>query len=94
MRCFKFYFLLARPFRMLRDVLEFRRLRRLMPTTPRMWVREPRRGMRPESDAEYLDRLKQLAVQRFAPQQTGKFRGREPQQDGHRADTGKSSKPA
>ena len=69
---------------MLRDALEFRRLRRLMPVTPRMWVREPRRGMRPETDAEYLDRLRQLAVQRFPQGRARDLHARGPQKAARR----------
>ena len=59
------------PFRAIWDAMELRRLRRRMPTTPRMWVREPRRLNRPENDAEYLARLRQLAAERFLREPAG-----------------------
>ena len=37
---------------------ELHRLRRLMPTTPRLWV-QIKSGIRPETDAEYLVRLRE-----------------------------------
>ena len=39
---------------------ELHRLRRLMPTTPRLWV-QIKSGIRPETDAEYLARLRERA---------------------------------
>ena len=39
---------------------ELHRLRRRLPTTPRLWVRI-KSGIRPETDAEYLVRLRERA---------------------------------
>ena len=61
------------PFRALWDARDFRRLRRLLPTTPRMWVPQAYGRIRPESDAEYLSRLRQLALERFPPGQRNGF---------------------
>ena len=72
----RFRYLLIAPFRVIRDSAELRRLRRRMPTTPRMWVREPRRLIRPENDAEYLVRLRQLAAERFPREPAGGFLAR------------------
>ena len=50
-------------FRFLRALIapwELRRLRRRMPTTPRLWVRT-KSGIRPEADADYLARLRERA---------------------------------
>ena len=66
-----FRYLRIGPFRAILDALELRRLRRRMPTTPRMWVREPHRLIRPENDAEYLARLRQLAAERFPRKPSG-----------------------
>jgi hypothetical protein len=50
-------------FRFLRSLIapwELRRLMRRLPTTPRLWVRTES-GMRPETDADYLARLRERA---------------------------------
>ena len=39
---------------------ELHRLRRRLPTTPRLWVRT-KSGIRPEADADYLVRLRERA---------------------------------
>ena len=44
---------------------ELHRLRRLMPTTPRLWV-QIKSGIRPETDAEYLVRLRERAREKKA----------------------------
>ena len=44
---------------------ELHRLRRLMPTTPRLWV-QIKSGIRPETDEEYLVRLKERAREKKA----------------------------
>ena len=44
---------------------ELYRLRRLMPTMPRLWV-QIRSGIRPETDAEYLVRLRERAREKKA----------------------------
>ena len=50
------------PFRWLFNALELRRLRRRLPNAHRAWSRAS--GHRPESDAEYLLRLRALAHER------------------------------
>ena len=50
-------------FRFLRALIapwELHRLRRRLPTTPRLWV-PIKSGIRPETDAEYLVRLRERA---------------------------------
>jgi hypothetical protein len=50
-------------FRLLRGLFgpwELRRLMRRMPTTPRLWV-QTESGIRPETDADYLMRLRERA---------------------------------
>ena len=44
---------------------ELHRLRRQMPTTPRLWV-QIKSGIRPETDAEYLVRLRERAREKKA----------------------------
>ena len=51
------------PLRSLFAPWELRWLMRQMPTTPRLWV-PTMRGIRPESDAEYLGRLRERARER------------------------------
>lgn len=51
------------PLRSLFAPWELRWLMRQMPTTPRLWV-PTTRGIRPESDAEYLSRLRERARER------------------------------
>ena len=51
------------PLRWLFDALEFRRLRRRLPNAHRAWSRASGK-LRPESDAEYLVRLRALARER------------------------------
>ena len=49
--------------RLLRGLIapwELRRLMRQMPTTPRLWARTES-GIRPETDADYLARLRERA---------------------------------
>lgn len=50
----------ARVFRHLFAPWELHRLMRRMPTTPRLWVQTDS-GIRPESDADYLARLRERA---------------------------------
>ena len=52
------------PFVHIRDARDLRRLRRAMRTAYRGWVLDAGRGPRPESDAEYLARLRRLARER------------------------------
>jgi hypothetical protein len=54
---------LSLPLRWLSDAVEFRRLRRRLPHAHRAWSRASGR-LRPESDAEYLVRLRGLARER------------------------------
>jgi hypothetical protein len=49
--------------RWLSDAIEFRRLRRRLPNAHRAWSRASGK-LRPESDAEYLARLRGLARER------------------------------
>ena len=49
----------------LTDAWVLRRLMRQMPTTPQLWV-PTTRGIRPETDAEYLSRLRERAQERAA----------------------------
>jgi hypothetical protein len=51
------------PLRWLFDAVEFRRLRRRLPSAHRAWSRASGQ-LRPESDAEYLVRLRALARER------------------------------
>ena len=51
------------PWRWLSDALEFRRLRRRLPNAHRAWSHASGK-LRPESDAEYLGRLRVLARER------------------------------
>ena len=44
---------------------ELHRLRRRLPTTPRLWV-QIKSGIRPETDAEYLVRLRERAREKKA----------------------------
>ena len=44
---------------------ELHRLRQQMPTTPRLWV-QIKSGIRPETDAEYLVRLRERAREKKA----------------------------
>jgi hypothetical protein len=55
--------LLLLPIRPLLAAAELRRLRRQMPNAHRLWI-IIQRGIRPETDGEYLDRLRQLARER------------------------------
>ena len=53
-------------FRLLRSLIapwELHRLMRKMPTTPRLWV-PTNPGIRPETDAEYLTRLRERAQEK------------------------------
>ena len=52
------------PFRQVRDGAEFRRLRRRLRHVHRLWVSVPG-GIRPETDSEYLERLRRLERERF-----------------------------
>ncbi len=66
---------LVRPFQLIGDGLELRRLRRLMPSAHRRLI-STRTGTRTETDAEYLDRLRNLYDERFgedsrSPMSTG-----------------------
>ena len=54
---------LSSPLGWLSDVIEFRRLRRRLPNAHRAWSRASGK-LRPESDAEYLARLRSLARER------------------------------
>jgi hypothetical protein len=54
---------LSSPLGWLSDAIEFRRLRRRLPNAHRAWSRASGR-LRPESDAEYLVRLRSLARER------------------------------
>ena len=54
---------LSLPLRWLSDAAEFRRLRRRLPNAHRAWSRASGK-LRPESDAEYLVRLRGLARER------------------------------
>ena len=54
---------LSSPWRWLSDAIEFRRLRRRLPNVHRAWSRASGK-LRPESDAEYLVRLRSLARER------------------------------
>jgi hypothetical protein len=54
---------LSSPLRWLFDALELRRLRRRLPNAHRAWSRASGQ-LRPESDAEYLVRLRALARER------------------------------
>jgi hypothetical protein len=59
--------MVSAPFRLIRwiqDALELRRLRRLMRSAHRGLISEHGRT-RPETDAEYLDRLRQMEDERF-----------------------------
>ena len=64
------------PLRSLFAPWELRWLMRQMPTTPRLWVPTPR-GIRPESDTEYLGRLRERAQERrLERQRHGEIRDR------------------
>ena len=54
---------LSSPLGWLSDAIEFRRLRRRLPCAHRAWSRASGK-LRPESDAEYLARLRNLARER------------------------------
>ena len=54
---------LSLPLRWLSDAVEFRRLRRRLPNAHRAWSRASGK-LRPESDAEYLERLRCLTWER------------------------------
>ena len=54
---------LSSPLGWLSDAIEFRRLRRRLPNAHRAWSRASGE-LRPESDAEYLARLRSLARER------------------------------
>jgi hypothetical protein len=54
---------LSLPLRWLSDAVEFRRLRRRLPNVHRAWSRASGK-LRPETDAEYLVRLRGLARER------------------------------
>ena len=54
---------LSSPLGWLSDAIEFRRLRRRLPNAHRAWSRASGK-LRPESDAEYLVRLRSLARER------------------------------
>ena len=54
---------LSSPLGWLSDAIEFRRLRRRLPNAHRAWSRASGK-LRPESDAEYLERLRSLARER------------------------------
>jgi hypothetical protein len=54
---------LSSPLGWLSDVIEFRRLRRRLPNAHRAWSRASGK-LRPESDAEYLERLRCLTWER------------------------------
>jgi hypothetical protein len=54
---------LSSPWRWLSDAIEFRRLRRRLPNVHRAWSRASGK-LRPESDAEYLARLRGLVCER------------------------------
>jgi hypothetical protein len=51
------------PLRNITDAWVLRRLMRQMPTTPRLWV-PTNLGIRPETDAEFLARLRVRALER------------------------------
>jgi hypothetical protein len=51
------------PWRWVSDTIEFRRLRKRLPNVHRGWSRASGR-LRPETDAEYLERLRALAKAR------------------------------
>jgi hypothetical protein len=51
------------PWRWLSDAIEFRRLRRRLPNAHRAWSLASGKH-RPETDAEYLERLRRLASER------------------------------
>jgi hypothetical protein len=53
----------ALPLRWLSDAVELRRLRRRLPNVHRAWSRASGK-LRPESDAEYLKRLRGLTCER------------------------------
>ncbi len=53
----------AWPFRRISDALELRRLRRKLPNAHRGLVNSPD-GSIPETDAQYLDRLRQIEHER------------------------------
>ena len=54
---------LSLPLRWLSDAVELRRLRRRLPNVHRAWSRASGK-LQPESDAEYLARLRSLARER------------------------------
>jgi hypothetical protein len=54
---------LSSPLGWLSDAIEFRSLRRRLPNAHRAWSRASGK-LRPESDAEYLERLRGLARER------------------------------
>jgi hypothetical protein len=59
-------------FRLLRSLIapwELRRLMRRMPTTPRLWV-PAKSGIRPETNAEYLARLRERAREKASRSST------------------------
>jgi hypothetical protein len=51
------------PLRWITDAIEFRRLRRRLPNVHRGWSRASGKH-RPETDAEYLERLRTIARER------------------------------
>ena len=57
------------PLRSLIDAWELRRLMRRMPTTPRLWA-PTESGIRPETDADYLARLRERARERASRSST------------------------
>jgi hypothetical protein len=56
---------LSRPLQIIGDGLEFRRLRRQLPSVHRRLISTPR-GIRTETDAEYLERLRRIYDERSA----------------------------
>jgi len=52
------------PFRIAREAMERRRLRRALPNVRRRLINLPN-GVRTESNAEYLDRLRDIYAERF-----------------------------
>ena len=55
---------LAWPFRVVSEALELRRLRRALPNVRLRLINAPN-GVRTESNEEYLDRLRDIYVERF-----------------------------
>jgi hypothetical protein len=52
------------PFRKIGDDLEIRRLRRRLPNVRRRLINVPH-GIRTETDDEYLDRLREVYIERY-----------------------------